>query len=134
MAKFLRHDVYVFLKLIRALFANTHADPKIDTALEQAVSAAANQLRFVPADRGLIIRKCVQNKGLQDVRESVLLPGPAGCGKTSVWPCLQQVLHLQGDPCTGEVLNPKAVTSNELYGYVHEETRERRDGLLGRIF
>ena len=33
-----------------------------------------------------------------------------------------------------EIINPKAITSNELYGYIHQQSREWKDGLLSRIF
>ena len=33
-----------------------------------------------------------------------------------------------------EIISSKAITSNVLYGYVHESTREWKDGQLSRTF
>ena len=35
---------------------------------------------------------------------------------------------------TFNFLNPKSVTRNELYGYIHQATREWKDGLISQIF
>ena len=57
---------------------------------------------------------------LLDVRHSVMLLGPAGCGKTEIWKGLAgcQNYGQKKRVCIPEVVNPKAVTSDELYGYM----------------
>lgn len=68
-------------------------------------------------DHGFI-SKIVQLQDLLDVRHSVMLVGPAGCGKTTVWKTLHAT-HNLGKPknkytCIYDIVDPKSVTSNEL--------------------
>lgn len=80
------------------------------------------------------LNKVVNLQELLEVRHSVMLLGPPGCGKTSIWQTLADA-HNNGEvkpTCVTEVLNPKALTSNELYGYMTLQ-RDWRDGALSII-
>eukprot|EP00906_Rhabdomonas_costata_P031047 RCo043883 len=134
MAKLSKDDVYVFMKLIQALFPNMEVPVKVYPELVTACKKAAAEFGFLPGENDIFITKAVQYKELLDVRHSVFIIGPAGAGKTSLWRTLAAGFTLQGDKTVTEIINPKAITSNELYGYIHEQTREWKDGLLSRIF
>ena len=45
----------------------------------------------------------------------------------------QSFIGANGGKTRVATLNPKAVTSNELYGYVHPVTKEPFDGVIARI-
>uniref|UniRef100_A0A8C4ZUY6 Dynein, axonemal, heavy chain 6 n=1 Tax=Gadus morhua TaxID=8049 RepID=A0A8C4ZUY6_GADMO len=75
------------------------------------------------------------------VRHGVMLVGPTGGGKTTVYTVLAdalQSLHAAGHgaanpfylPVQTHVLNPKSVTMGELYGEINSLTLEWRDGLM----
>ena len=74
------------------------------------------------------------------VRHGVMLVGPTGGGKTTVYRVLAQTLtnlYNQGNkdseayqPVKTYVLNPKSITMGELYGEVNKLTLEWHDGLM----
>ncbi|KAJ9459816.1 Dynein beta chain [Diplonema papillatum] len=134
MAKLSRDDVFVFMGLIRALFPNLDVPPKSDPKLREACKTACEERKLLRGENEIFILRCVQYAELLDVRHSVFVMGPAACGKTQCWMTLSRAFRLLGDPCDYKVMNPKAVTSDELYGFIHPQSREWKDGLLSNIF
>lgn len=74
------------------------------------------------------------------VRHGVMLVGPTGGGKTTIYEVLKAALTALFEakvdnplyvPVDTYVLNPKAVSIGELYGEINPVTLEWRDGLLG---
>ena len=58
--------------------------------------------------------------------------GPPGAGKSSTWKSLDKANEYRDMKTTYVDLNPKSITTNELYGYVMMATREWKDGLLSK--
>lgn len=77
----------------------------------------------------LFIKKSIELDEILFVRHCVFIIGDPGCGKTEVWKSLAKV-----DPAVTifETLNPKAITSDELYGAM-TKTKEWKDGVLSVI-
>jgi dynein heavy chain len=82
----------------------------------------------------LFVSKVLQYQELLEVRHSVMLLGPAGCGKSTVWKTLAACHNYNKlRPMTMyENVNPKSVTTDELYGYM-TLTKDWRDGVLSII-
>lgn len=78
--------------------------------------------------------KIGQLRELLGVRWSVFLLGPAGCGKTAIWRTLMKAQNNAGEKTLYKPINPKAVTRNELYGFLHPQTREWKEGLVSVTF
>ncbi|ESS67196.1 hypothetical protein TCDM_04102 [Trypanosoma cruzi Dm28c] len=138
MAKLSKDDVYVFMGLIRSLFPNLDVPKKDKPDLVAACKEVCQKHGNLPGENDIFILKCVQYEELLHVRHSVFVLGPAGCGKTECWKCLQGALtKLHKDEwkakAVSSCLNPKAITSNELYGYF-TPNKEWRDGILSMIF
>jgi dynein heavy chain len=134
LAKLSRDDVYVFMGLIRALFPQIDIPKKSNEKLQNFLLQTCKEMGLYPGENEIFILKCLQYEELLHVRHSVFILGPAGCGKTECWRCLQGALAKSGDKCVSSVLNPKAISSNELYGYIHPQTKEWYDGILSNIF
>lgn len=64
----------------------------------------------------------------------MFLLGPAGCGKSAVWKTLKHAQNMYHERTDTKPINPKSVTRNELYGYLHEQTREWKEGLISTTF
>ena len=64
----------------------------------------------------------------------MFLLGPAGCGKSAIWKVLRHAQLELGEKTVYKPVNPKAVTRNELYGYLHPATREWKEGLMSVTF
>lgn len=47
---------------------------------------------------------------------------------------LAKAQNMFSEKTTLNFLNPKSVSRNELYGYIHPATREWKDGLISQIF
>jgi dynein heavy chain len=77
------------------------------------------------------IRKAVELEELLSVRHLVFIIG--GAGKTRVWKASIKASANKSRPCNYIDLNPKAVTNNELYGFLNPVTRDWQDRLLSVI-
>ncbi len=82
---------------------------------------AAIELGYQPDDTFCL--KISQLRELMVVRWSVFLLGPAGCGKTAIWRTLMKAQNNFGEKTVYKPINPKSVTRNELYGFLHPQVR-----------
>lgn len=78
------------------------------------------------------VLKVVQLKEILDVRHCCFLIGPPGCGKTQVWKTLGKTMNAMNEDWEYDTLNPKAVTSDELFG-AYTKTKEWKNGVLAVI-
>lgn len=129
--KIVSADLQVFMGLINDLFPGIDLPRKRDLEFEKIVKAVVVEKGW-QAEDGLVL-KVVQLEELLQVRHSVFVLGPAGTGKSVVWKSLASATTKRGRKTTVKDLNPKAITSNELYGYINPSTREWEDGLLSSI-
>ena len=129
--KIITEDMPVFLGLIADLFPNLDVPRKRDPVFEKSVKMAACDLKLQPEEN--FIMKVCQFDELLSVRHSVFIVGDAGTGKTQTWKTLVKTYeNLDRHPLFTD-LNPKAVTNDELYGYVNAASREWKDGLFSNI-
>ena len=126
------HDIPIFLRLINDLFMGLNVSSKVDDDLKSKI-ITVSKLSNLQHDE-IFINKVCNFKELLDVRHSVMLLGPAGCAKTTVWRTLQAVHNLDKKKpiCVVETVNPKSVTGDELYGYM-TLAKDWKDGVLSII-
>jgi dynein heavy chain len=130
LGKLTSDDHGIFMGLLNDLFPRTvdSVPRRVDKAFEAQIQQAAQELGYQPED--LFCLKITQLREIFEVRWSVFLLGPAGCGKSAVWRTLQRAQNNYGERTQSKPINPKSVTRNELYGFVHPATREWREGLI----
>jgi dynein heavy chain, axonemal len=64
-----------------------------------------------------------------------MIVGPTGAGKSVILDTLAHALEMKdGEKTKIDIINPKSVTLNELYGVLNPDTRDWTDGLLSKIF
>jgi dynein heavy chain len=133
LGKLVPDDVDIFIGLIGDLFPKTlELVVRVqDLKFEAVVKDAARALMLQPED--VFVLKITQLRELLEVRWSVFMLGPAGAGKTELLKTLARSQNMYQEKTTFHVINPKAVTRNELYGYI-TSTREWKDGLISIIF
>jgi dynein heavy chain len=129
--KIVAEDLQVFSGLIGDLF------PKIDVLRKRNESLEA-EIRKATIESGLqaedvFVLKIVQLEELLAVRHCVFIIGNAGSGKSQIWKMLQKTYVNMGRKCFAADLNPKAVSTDDLYGYINPSTREWKDGLFSSI-
>ncbi|XP_075157385.1 dynein heavy chain at 16F [Haematobia irritans] len=136
--KFLADDAILFLGILSDLFPGVELPDSSHPQLEESLVVGLQEKNLQPVHATL--RKCIQLYETMCVRWGVMLVGPTGGGKSTVLHALEFALgnlyerQIEGPhfrPVTIQCMNPKAVTMNELYGYVDPKTLEWQDGLLG---
>jgi dynein heavy chain 2 len=60
----------------------------------------------------------------------VVIVGPSGCAKTTIWKVLRESLKKLGSNVKIYVMNPKAISRNQLLGYMNPDTRDFHEGVL----
>ncbi|OQR88006.1 dynein heavy chain [Achlya hypogyna] len=137
--KIVVEDNVIFFGLLGDLFPRN--DPNIDVRndpprkrdpeLESMVQGACEAINNSPRDEFML--KVVQLSELLAIRHCVFVMGPPASGKTETWKTLRKAREIMGIPMEIQDLNPKSVSTNELYGYIVLKTREWKDGLLSKI-
>jgi len=131
MPKIVTDDKNIFIKLIEDLFPGIKYLFKQDLDLKKVVMQTAKKdLGMVPEE--IFTLKVVQLREILEVRHCVFVVGPPGCGKSTVWQTLIAVQNNLGESTEFDTLNPKAVTSDELYG-CYSKTKEWKNGVLSMI-
>jgi dynein heavy chain, axonemal len=111
---------------------------KVNDDLKARVARVAVEEKLQP-DEGFVL-KVIQFQELLDVRHSVMLLGPTGCGKSTIWNTLakthnwdnEKQMYKSKRTCIFEPVNPKAVSGDELYGYM-TLSKDWKDGVLSII-
>ncbi|XP_075413447.1 dynein axonemal heavy chain 11 [Tenrec ecaudatus] len=131
MPKIVTDDVPVFLGLVGDLFPALEVPRRRSPHFEEMVKQSTLELHLQPEES--FILKVVQLQELLAVRHSVFVVGNAGTGKSKILRTLNQTyVNMKQKPIWND-LNPKAVTTDELFGFIHRATREWKDGLFSSI-
>ncbi|XP_063285477.1 dynein axonemal heavy chain 11-like [Pelobates fuscus] len=126
--KIVTNDVTIFLGLINDLFPLLEVPRNRDVTLEQMVRQSIGELHLQPEEN--FILKITQLEELLAVRHSVFVVGNAGTGKSTILKTLHKTyFNMRLKPMWNDI-NPKAVTTDELFGFLHPSTREWKDGLF----
>nr|XP_015213314.1 PREDICTED: dynein heavy chain 11, axonemal [Lepisosteus oculatus] len=126
--KIIADDVPIFMGLIRDLFPALEVPRQRDLEFEQMVRQSTLDLCLQPEES--FVLKVIQLEELLAVRHSVFVVGNAGTGKSQVLKTLNRTYSTLRKKPVWSDLNPKAVATDELFGFVHPATREWKDGLL----
>ncbi|KAG7222919.1 hypothetical protein INR49_015972, partial [Caranx melampygus] len=137
--KFLTDDAVLFGGILSDLFPGVCIPEHDYGVLHSTILESLMKRNLQPLDS--MTKKVIQLYETMLVRHGVMLVGPTGGGKTTVYTILAdtlECLHRTGhkannpfyQPVKTYVLNPKSVTMGELYGEVNNLTLEWRDGLM----
>uniref|UniRef100_A0A8C4HQX9 AAA+ ATPase domain-containing protein n=1 Tax=Dicentrarchus labrax TaxID=13489 RepID=A0A8C4HQX9_DICLA len=137
--KFLVDDTVLFGGILSDLFPGVCIPEHDYGVLHSTILESLVKRNLQPL--ATMTKKVIQLYETMLVRHGVMLVGPTGGGKTTVYTILAdtlETLHRTGhkaknpfcQPVKTYVLNPKSVTMGELYGEVNTLTLEWRDGLM----
>ena len=135
--KFLSEDAVLFNAILSDLFPGVqlpdHDYGHLQTHIQSAMTEKKLEVTLPQT------KKVIQLYETMVVRHGVMLVGPTGGGKTTVYEILKRALtslheagisHADYKPVQTYVLNPKSISMGELYGEVNTATGEWTDGLL----
>uniref|UniRef100_A0A8C0KKM0 Dynein axonemal heavy chain 6 n=1 Tax=Canis lupus dingo TaxID=286419 RepID=A0A8C0KKM0_CANLU len=135
--KFLTDDALLFSGIISDLFPGVQIPEHDYGILQSTIIDVMSKKNLQPEI--CMVKKVIQFYETMLVRHGVMLVGPTGGGKTTVYQILAETLgnlHKLGvdnpfyQPVKTYVLNPKSITMGELYGEVNNITLEWKDGLM----
>ncbi|XP_044299896.1 dynein axonemal heavy chain 6 isoform X2 [Varanus komodoensis] len=135
--KFLADDALLFSGIISDLFPGV-VIPEHDYGVLQSTIIEVMLSKGLQPE-STMVRKVIQLYETMLVRHGVMLVGPTGGGKTTVYQVLADTLgslHEAGEanpfyqPVKTFIMNPKSITMGELYGEVNNLTLEWKDGLM----
>ena len=119
-----------FYGLLDDLFPKINIPRKRDPAFEKIIEDCTIENKLEP-DPDFIL-KVVQMSELLEIRHCVFDMGPPGAGKSSTWKVLSKAQDKAGKKTTLVDMDPKVVSTKDLYGY-NLPTKEWRDGLLSKM-
>uniref|UniRef100_A0A182TQL6 AAA+ ATPase domain-containing protein n=1 Tax=Anopheles melas TaxID=34690 RepID=A0A182TQL6_9DIPT len=134
--KFVFDDVPLFMGLIKDLFPGVDYPrvgyPDFNEAVKEVL--LADGFIIIQKQVCLCMDKVQQLYETMMTRHSTMVVGPTGGGKTVVINTLIKAQTNMGLPTKCTVLNPKACSVIELYGFLDPSTRDWVDGLFSNIF
>jgi len=138
--KFLRDDLPLFDNIISDLFPGVERPAMDYGRLKEASEDLTKQAFLQPTD--YFIKKQFELFDMIQVRHGMMLVGPTGGGKTCCYRTLKAACSSLFDSTQPDspfqkthvhVLNPKAITQNQLYGSFDDVTREWSDGVAAEL-
>jgi len=132
-AKIEGDDLKIFMGLLSDLFPGIVVPRARDYEFEDVlINVMENDFGYTHDDQGYLLLKITQLIELLAIRHCVFLLGTPGSFKSACWKILKNSKTKQGDKTTVIDFSPKAISTNELYGFVNMQTREWKDGILSK--
>lgn len=137
--KYVFDDVPLFLGLLDDLFPGAKCPQEGNKNLRPFVSKYFGDNGYKCCSDVTVhdyqVNKVLQLYETQVVRHTTMLVGPTGGGKSLVLSALANARQqAENVDIKVKILNPKAQSLYELYGYMDPLTRDWTDGLLSKIF
>ena len=127
--KLISEDAPLLQNLIKGVFPEAEIPQIEDVKLREAISEECSDRHLLMGDR--FVEKVLQLNQILKLQHGVMLVGPTGCGKTAAWKVLLAALS-RIDASKGEsyVIDPKAISKDDLYGKLDNTTMEWTDGIF----
>jgi len=133
-AKIEGDDLKVFMGLLADLFPGIDVPRARDSDMEQTlIEVMENDFGYTHDPEEYLLLKITQLIELLGIRHCVFLMGNPGSFKSAMWKILKQAKTKRGEKTTTVDFSPKAISTNELYGFVNMATREWKDGIISKV-
>ena len=126
--KIVEEDQKIFLGLITDFFPNLNPPRSKDQALEEACIEACKRDNKQPEEN--FIKKCIEFSEILEVRHCMFIIGFPGAAKSTIWKILAEAKSSLDWSTIWDSVDPKSVTSDELFGFMNAKTKEWKDGVL----
>jgi dynein heavy chain len=137
--KFVAEDMPLFDALFNDLFTRIEIKETANATLKDAIELEMKKEKLQLHQK--LVEKTLQLQSSMKTRHGNMIVGQTLSGKSTCWKLLQKAMNtiakeMPNGPFTPvkiEILNPKAVTINELFGYVDSNTNEWNEGVLSSM-
>ncbi|CBY16361.1 unnamed protein product, partial [Oikopleura dioica] len=138
--KLVADDIPLLHSLLADVFPGIPYNRAAMTNLREKIKIVCKNNHYVYGDSGTEetgsawVDKVLQLCQIQNINHGVMMVGPSGSGKSAAWQTLLAALEmLDGTEGVAYVIDPKAISKEELYGNLDPNTREWTDGLFTAI-
>eukprot|EP00928_Gymnodinium_smaydae_P048229 TRINITY_DN3222_c2_g1_i2.p1 TRINITY_DN3222_c2_g1~~TRINITY_DN3222_c2_g1_i2.p1 ORF type:complete len:2601 (+),score=892.36 TRINITY_DN3222_c2_g1_i2:138-7940(+) len=133
-AKIEGDDLTIFMGLLADLFPGIDVPRARDYEMEEIlIDVMQADYGYTHDPDGYLLLKICQGIELLGIRHCVFLMGNPGTFKSAVWKILKNAKTRRGEKTTVVDFSPKAISTNELYGFVNMATREWKDGIISKV-
>lgn len=130
--KLVADDIPLLQSLLLDVFPGSEFIPLAMEGLRAKINEMCAKKFLVPKPEW--VDKLLQLFQIQKINHGVMMVGPSGSGKSSAWQVLLEALEaFEGVKGEAYVLDPKAITKDQLFGSLDVTTREWTDGLFTHI-
>jgi dynein heavy chain, axonemal len=132
LSKFASDDVPLFLSLLGDLFPGISVEKNSNDRLDAALVSTV-QKSGLSCEPGWFT-KIIELNSMVLVRHGVMLVGSAGSGKTCCMNMLRESLNEIETPHKEIRMNPKAITSSQMFGKLDSLSNDWTDGIFSSIW
>ena len=127
--KLISEDTPLLESLIKGVFPDADVPHIEDIKLRESISIECKKRNLLETEN--FVEKILQLNQILKLQHGVMLVGQTGCGKSAAWRVLLSSLFLL-DNQKGEsyIIDPKAISKDELYGKLDDTTMEWTDGIF----
>jgi dynein heavy chain 1 len=131
--KLVAGDIGLLHSLVQDVFPGAKIREIDQARLRKEIQAIAVEWHL-DGDAERWVEKALQLFQIQNLHHGVMMVGPSGSGKTQAWKVLLEALA-RIEEVKGEayVIDPKAISKEQLYGSLDPTTREWSDGIFTHL-
>jgi dynein heavy chain 1 len=130
--KLIADDIPLLSSLLTGVFPGSSIIQQREGELKTTLISTVVKYNLVASDA--FIEKCMQLFQIQNLCHGVMMVGPTGVGKSAAWKllldCMERVDKIQG---VSYIVDPKAISKDDLYGKLDSTTAEWTDGVFTGI-
>ena len=136
--KLVAEDIPLLFSLLNDVFPGiSYQRPPMDK-LKAEIAKICVEEQLVCGETGeegsIWMDKCIQLYQITNLHHGLMMVGPSGSGKSTAWKVLLKALErIENVEGVSHVIDPKALSKEDLYGVLDPNTREWTDGLFTHI-